>query len=110
MKVNYANPHHQNRNGNLAAALEHDKILIEDGIQNRVVLATPTTLIALLRAIARGCRQESVAQNAREISEFGKQLHDRIGTFVRHFEAVAMSVPECMPVDLQEACTLACGA
>jgi hypothetical protein len=102
VKVNYANPHYQNRNGNLAAAPEHDKTLIEVGIQNRVVLAAPTILIALLRAIALGCRQESVAQNAKEISEFGKQLYDRIGTFVRHFEAVAMRVPECMPVDLQE--------
>ncbi|MDE3180703.1 MAG: DNA recombination protein RmuC [Acidobacteriota bacterium] len=71
-----------------SVALEQDHELMEDGMKKRVVLATPTTLVALLKAAAYGWRQESVEQNTREISELGKQLYDRLRTFLDHFAKV----------------------
>src|SRR6185503_7935838 len=68
----------------LYAAVEQDGSLIEDCLKNRVIIATPTTLIALLKAIEFGWRQEEVTQNAEEIRKHGKDLYDRIVTLMGH--------------------------
>lgn len=75
-----------------SAALEQDPKLIEDGINQKVIIATPTTLIALLKAISYGWQQEQRAANADEVGKLGKELYDRLRNFLNHLSDIGKNL------------------
>lgn len=75
-----------------SAALENDPTLIEIGAEQNVIVATPTTLIAILRAVAYGWKQESLSKSAKEIARLGQELYERVGTVCDHWNKVGRSL------------------
>ena len=76
----------------LQPAVNEKPDLLESAIQKGVLIATPTTLIALLRAVAIGWREQRVAENARRISELGQELHERVATATGHIDKLGQSL------------------
>jgi len=79
-----------------SAALENDPKLIEDGVSQKVLIATPTTLIALLKAVSYGWRQEQMAANAQEVSKLGKDLYDRLRTFTGYYADIGKGLDRAL--------------
>ncbi|MGB0211971.1 DNA recombination protein RmuC [Algiphilus sp.] len=73
-------------------ALKSDPSLIEYGAERKVIVASPTTLIALLKAVSYGWRQQDLAENAEKVAKLGRELYDRIGTLAGHWQKVGKSL------------------
>ncbi len=80
----------------LSPAVEIDNSLIEDGIEKKIIIATPTTFIALLRAIAYGWRQEQMTKNAHQISMLGKELYERMSTMAKYFGDLGSAIEKAI--------------
>jgi DNA recombination protein RmuC len=80
----------------LSGALEFDPTLIDRAISRKILLTTPASLIALLKAAAYGWRQESVSKNADVIASLGRDLHDRVATFAEHIESIGTGLKSAL--------------
>lgn len=80
----------------LSVAAQHDPKLIEDGMRRGIVIATPSTLISLLLAVAKGWREAGMEENARKISAEGAELYSRFATLFEHFSSVGSALHTAM--------------
>jgi len=80
----------------LSSALDADYALIDDGMKDGVIMATPTTLVALLKAVAYGWRQEQIAQHAKEIAALGKEIYERFQPFLEHVNKVGGNLDQAV--------------
>src|SRR5262249_51200490 len=78
----------------LSAAFEHDGALLEQAASLRVIPATPMTLLALLKAVAYGWKQQQLAQNSEEIHQLGRDLYERLATMVGHLDSVGTNIKQ----------------
>lgn len=78
----------------LTSALDHDDKLLEDAFANRVILATPTTLVALLRSVAYGWQQASISENAEKVRDLAQELYKRLHTFCSHLQRVGKNLDD----------------